>query len=60
MNAARIYGVDPAEVRQAQANDPVSQARLEYRNDPQPSFSGYGPRTRSELFALIRRNGGMP
>ena len=32
----------------------------EYRNDPSPHFSAYGPRTRAELFGLLRRQGGMP
>jgi uncharacterized protein len=60
LNAARVYGVDPTEVRKAQKEDAVSQARREYRNNPSPTFSGYGPRTRAELFGLLRRQGGMP
>jgi uncharacterized protein len=60
LNAARVYGVDPAEIRQAQKSDAVSQARLEYRNDPSPTYAAHGPRTRAELFELLRRHGGMP
>jgi uncharacterized protein len=60
LNAAKVYGINPDEVRQAQTNDAVSKARREYRNNPSPHFSGYGPRTRAELFGLLRRQGGMP
>jgi predicted TIM-barrel fold metal-dependent hydrolase len=59
LNAAKLYGVDPQEVRRAQRNDAVSHARLEMRNDPQPTFAAPGPRTRAELFAMLRRPGGM-
>lgn len=57
LNAARVYGVDVDEVRRAQAKDAVTRARLEYRNDPRPSFRTYGPRTRAELFGMLRRTG---
>jgi len=53
LNAARVYGVDLDEVRRAQAFDPVSQARLEYGNDPRPTFRTYGPRTAEEHRALL-------
>ncbi len=58
LNAARVYGVDPQEVRKAIATDPIGRARAEYRNDPSPSFATYGPRTRRELAALLRAGGG--
>jgi predicted TIM-barrel fold metal-dependent hydrolase len=54
LNAARVYGIDVAEVRRAQAFDPVSRARSEYQNDPSPTFSTYGPRTEAELRAVQR------
>ncbi|WP_394822219.1 amidohydrolase family protein [Pendulispora albinea] len=53
-NGARVYGVDIDEVRRAHANDAVARERMEYRNDPRPSFRTYGPRTRRELFELLR------
>jgi uncharacterized protein len=59
LNAAKVYGVDPKEVQGSQRNDAVSQARAEARNQPEPTMSAYGPRTRAELFALLRRPGGM-
>ena len=57
LNAARVYRVDVDEVRRAQKKDAVSQARLEYQNDPRPSFDTYGPRTRRELASLLRAFG---
>jgi predicted TIM-barrel fold metal-dependent hydrolase len=54
LNAAKVYGVDPAEIERAQRFDAVAKARLEYRNDPNPSFQTYGPRTPRELDALLR------
>ena len=38
----------------AQAWDPVSKARAQYRDRPDPSFRTYGPRTRRELWAMLR------
>ncbi len=60
LNAARVYAVEPDEIRQVQKEDAVSKARREYRNNPSPTFSAHGPRTRAELFGLLRRQGGMP
>jgi hypothetical protein len=54
LNAARVYGVDVAEIRRAQAFDPVSQAQNEYQNNPDPSFRAYGPRSAEELAAMKR------
>lgn len=54
LNAARVYGVNPDEIRRAQAFDPVARAREEYRNDPQPEFVTHGPRTLEE-FAAVQR-----
>jgi uncharacterized protein len=53
LNAARVYGIDPAEIKKAQRFDPVARARLEYRNAPSPSHLTYGPRTPAELKRLL-------
>jgi hypothetical protein len=58
LNAAAVYGIDSEQVRRAQAFDPVSVARLEYENDPNPSFQTYGPKTALELRALLRSGAG--
>jgi hypothetical protein len=52
LNAARLYGLEPAAMRRKLARDRVKKARDEYLNDPQPSFETYGPRTRREFLAL--------
>ena len=57
LNAARVYGVSPDEVRRAQAFDPVARAREEYRNAPDPSFVSHGPRTLEEFAAVQRAEG---
>ncbi|UJR86318.1 amidohydrolase family protein [Sandaracinus amylolyticus] len=59
LNAARVYGVDLAELRAAH-DDELARAREEHRARSGPSFATYGPRTRRELLALTRTRGGMP
>ena len=58
LNAARVYGVDVERMRRARRTDVVGRAKLEYQNDPAPSFRTYGPRTRRELFGLLRAERG--
>jgi hypothetical protein len=55
LNAAAVYGIDVAEIRKAQRWDRVARAREAYRDAPRPSHRTYGPRTRRELFALLKR-----
>ncbi|WP_394842992.1 amidohydrolase [Pendulispora brunnea] len=57
LNGARVYGLDPDEVQTAHRNDAVTREREEYKNDPQPSFQTYGPRTKRELLGLVRDRG---
>ena len=60
LNAARVYGLKPEEMRKKLAKDPVQKRKAEYVNDPQPSFATYGPRTRSEFLAFRRIQGELP
>jgi hypothetical protein len=60
LNAARVYGVDPAELRRATAGDELDRARAEHRARTTPSFATYGPRTRRDLLALVRSRHGRP
>ena len=60
LNAARVYGLDIGTARRRLSKDRVKKARDDYLNDPQPSFSTYGPRTRREFLALRRLLGDMP
>jgi uncharacterized protein len=59
-NAARVYGVDPDEVRRALEWDDAARARAAYLEAPEPSFRTRGPRNRRELLALTRANRGLP
>jgi predicted TIM-barrel fold metal-dependent hydrolase len=58
LNAARVYDVDPDEMRRALAWDALAKARRVYEQAPSPSFRTYGPRTRRELFAFLRAERG--
>jgi len=60
LNAAKVYGLQPDALRQRLGKDPVQRRKTEYRQDPQPSFVTYGPRTRAEFLALRMAQGGMP
>jgi hypothetical protein len=60
LNAARVYGIDPAATRARLLKDRVQKTRLEYQNDPRPSFATYGPRTRREFLAFKDLHGDMP
>jgi len=60
LNAARVYGLKPDEVRKKLAKDRVQKSKTEYLNDPQPTFATYGPRTRGEFLAFRRLQGGLP
>jgi len=58
LNAAKIYGVDPAKSVKAIEADEVSNFKLALREDPRstpmPNQKAYGPRTRREFFAMMR------
>jgi len=48
LNAAPVYGIDPATARRRADVDPLGRLRADYREDPQPSFATYGPRDSAE------------
>jgi hypothetical protein len=52
LNAARVYGLDPAQLLPKLDRDAVSKRRHAYREHPDPNFLTYGPRTRREFLAL--------
>jgi hypothetical protein len=60
LNAATVYGLDAAVLRRKLAKDKVQKSRLDYLNDPRPSFATYGPRTRREFAAFRALAGGSP
>ncbi len=53
LNAARVYGLSPAEVKRHTARDAVSQERRAYLEQPQPHYLTYGPKTRREFLGLL-------
>ncbi|MDB4997416.1 MAG: hypothetical protein JWM74_4848 [Myxococcaceae bacterium] len=58
LNAARVYGVDPAAVRCKIANDDIVRLRHAMLDGaPLPSVGHHGPRTRRELFTMLRARG---
>ena len=60
LNAARVYGIDPGQVSPVLARDPIGRIK-EARGGITPSTVGtYGPRTRREMLAFLRSNGGRP
>ena len=59
-NAATVYGLKPDAMRRKLAKDRVQKSKLDYLNDPQPTFATYGPRTRREWLALREWAGGEP
>ena len=60
LNAANVYGVKFGEVLQRASADPFEQRRIEARENPNPHFLTFGPRSRREFMALRRANGGVP
>jgi len=60
LNAASVYGIEPAAQQRKLKLDRVQKSKLEYLNDPDPGFETYGPRTRREFIAFRRLAGGAP
>jgi hypothetical protein len=60
LNAAKLYGIEPAAMRPKLARDRVQKSRQDYLNDPRPSFATYGPRTRREFLAFRALHGELP
>jgi hypothetical protein len=54
LNAARVYGLSPAEVRKYTSEDVISKQKQAYLERPEPHFLTYGPKTRREFLALTR------
>ncbi len=60
LNAARVYGIDPSEVRKRASSDPFGKIKQAYSREQDPSFLTYGPKTEDEFRALLKANGGWP
>jgi len=59
LNAIVPYRISVEEVLQSASKDSLSRTRAEYRENPQPHFTTYGPKTRREFFRLLQLNGGQ-
>src|SRR5262249_3556891 len=60
LNGARVYGLNPSEIKRKAETDTWGQERTAYLPEKDPSFLTYGPKTRREFFALLKANGGAP
>ena len=60
LNGARVYGIDVPERRQKTETDPIGARKQVYRENADPTFETYGPRTDSEYEALIAERSGLP
>jgi predicted TIM-barrel fold metal-dependent hydrolase len=52
LNAAKVYGLSPMEVKKYTRNDVLARERAAYSENPQPNFTTYGPKTRREFLRL--------
>ena len=60
LNATRPYGIDIDEVLQRARTDEVHRRREAYRQDPDPHYLTFGPKTRREYYANLSARGGSP
>jgi predicted TIM-barrel fold metal-dependent hydrolase len=56
LNGARVYGIDVAAVRRGG----LDRRRAQYRQEANPSFATFGPKSRREFLALWDARGGRP
>jgi hypothetical protein len=59
LNAAAAYGLDVDALGAATRNDSLAQLRAGYRENPNPSFRTFGPKTRRD-FLRLRQPDGRP
>ena len=59
-NAAALFGIDSAAMRQRADGDLIGRARRAYAEAPAPSFRTWGPRNSAELRAYWRMGGPGP
>ncbi len=60
LNAARPYGIDVDEVIKRARRDEIERRRAAYREDPDPHFLTFGPKTRPAFRANLKARGGTP
>lgn len=52
LNAAKVYSIDPSEVKRYASRDRIAHDRLAYLENPEPHFLTYGPKTRRQFLNL--------
>ena len=57
LNATRPYAIGADEVKKYIGRDSIERERLAYRENPQPHYLTYGPKTRRQFLALARNGG---
>jgi predicted TIM-barrel fold metal-dependent hydrolase len=60
LNAARPYGIDVDEVIQRARRDDIERRRAVYREDPDPHFLTFGPKTQRAFRANLKARGDRP
>jgi len=60
LNATRPYGIDAGEVMRRARDDAIGRRRAEYRQQPDPHYLTFGPKTRREFLANLKARGGSP
>ncbi len=60
LNAARPYGIEVGEVLKRARRDRVERRRAHYRQQPDPHFLTFGPKTRRAFLANLKARGGAP
>jgi len=58
LNAAKVYGLSPAEVRKYTRTDRVYREKQAYQESPDPSFRTYGPKTRRQFLEYLKSSAG--
>jgi predicted TIM-barrel fold metal-dependent hydrolase len=58
LNAARVYAISAEEMKKHIRADRITEDRFSYREQPEPHYRTYGPKTRREFLNLLRWNGG--
>tara|TARA_B100000482_G_scaffold88441_1_gene63600 strand:- start:1243 stop:2712 length:1470 start_codon:yes stop_codon:yes gene_type:complete len=56
-NAARPYSIDQQEIQTLASKDFVSQEKLVYQENPQPTFLTHGPKTKREFLNFLKWGG---
>ena len=57
LNAAKVYGLTPTDVKRYTARDAVAHKRAAYLENPDPHFRTYGPKTRREFLRVFHSAG---